>query len=149
MPETFEDRVGERRVELDGPAGFFVHRQHRRLEVRLEPDSRSRFRASSGLREREPPFPLGIGRLEQEDLDDAVLRVAAVEPRRPDPHVVAHEQVPGTQDLRQVGEEAVRDRARLAVEDEETARSARPGLLGDELPRQLVVEERGLHRAVG
>jgi hypothetical protein len=89
--------------------------------------------------------PSGVPRFEEEDLDEALLGVAAIEPRGPDPDVVADQEIARAQKLRQVGEPPVPELSGLAIQDEQAALPPRPGLLRDAVGRQLVVEEGDAH----
>ena len=108
---------------------------------RLAPDFARRPGFASARQRRRP----ASSRREQEDLDQASFRVAAVEARRPDAHVVAHQEVAGREKIRQLRESARARSRRSAVEDEQPARAARPRLLRDPLRGQLVVEEVDAH----
>ncbi len=90
----------------------------------------------------------GVGVLwrEEKDLDEASGRIAAVEARRADGHVVAYEEVARAQKPGELGEPVMRGLAASAVEDQEATRSPRPRLLGDALGGQVVVEEVDAHR---
>src|SRR5438045_9466506 len=86
--------------------------------------------------------------LEQELDAAAAWASPAREARGQHAGVVEDEQVAGAQQLGQVGETAVLDRARRAVEHEQPARAAlRERRLRDQLARQFVVEFASQHGA--
>ena len=147
--DPLEQREIERPVERHGAlSALGIDRLDARREVVLEANRAPGLRAPSRLRQGSPaPGVRRVGTLrpEQEDLDEAALGVPAVEPRRTDPHVVTDEKVALAEQLREIGESAVRDRAVLARHHEEPAPAAGPRLLRDPIDRQLVVEERDAH----
>ncbi len=147
--DPLEQREIERPVERHGAlSALGIDRLDARREVLLEANRAAGLRAPSRLRQGSPaPGVRRVGTLrpEQEDLDEAALGVPAVEPRRADPHVVTDEKVALAEQLREIGESAVRDRAVLARHHEEPAPAAGPRLLRDPIDRQLVVEERDAH----
>jgi hypothetical protein len=139
----------QRAIELDDPAGFVVDLDDPGREAGVEADRASSFRAPSRLRQGEPAAHFSVDRAQKEDLHDPVLLVAAVEARGSDPDVVADEEIPRAKEARKFRERAVRDRPVPASERQEPARAAGPGVLGDELRRELVVEEIGSHESLG
>src|SRR5262249_28415309 len=70
-------------------------------------------------------------------------------PRRADADVVADEHVARVEQLRQLREAPVGDRARAAIEDEQPARAAGPRLLCDPVGRKGVVEGVDAHAGEG
>ena len=132
-------------VDVGGPADHhriparretFLHRRVRALRQR---DAHARAQPA-----RRPPeaFP-GAARplAHQQQLDRAAGVDAAEEPRRAHPRVVEDEQVAGCQQLRQVGDRAVGDRA-VPLRQHQQAGAIAPlrRSLGDQRRRQIVVE---------
>jgi hypothetical protein len=144
-----EKIVRHRAIELDDPAGLVVDLDDRRREIAVETDRAPGFRAPSRLRQGEPAAHFFVDGPQKENLHDAVLLVAAVETYGPDPNVVADEEIPRAKEARKFRERAVRDRPVPASEPQEPARSARTRMLGDELRREIVVEEIGPHASLG
>ena len=101
--------------------------------------------AAAGLGQSEPTPLIGVEALEQEDLDETSLAVAAPKAGRPHGDVVAHEKIPGGKQLRQMREHPMGDRSALPVENEQPTRAAGTRLLGNPAGRQSVVEEIDAH----
>src|SRR6202162_4779831 len=88
------------------------------LEVFGEPNGPVSFCPPSRPGERLPePKPVSE-RAQEKDLHETALFVAAVEPRHPHSDIVAYEDVPLPQQARKIGETAMRDGSRVAVEHE-------------------------------
>jgi hypothetical protein len=111
----------------------------------LEMDRGANFCPASRPGESEPVPAVLPDALEQENLDDALSRVPAEEPRVPDADVVAHEEVARPEEVGQLGELAMCDRAARAIENEERPRPAGAWILGDAVAGEQVVEERDAH----
>ena len=145
VSDPFQERVVQGPVEDDVAASVAMHLCHLRRQPLVEAEGPARLRPAAGSGQRLPAAAAGLGLSQQEDLGQAIFRVAPEEPRRAHPDVVAHEKVARPEEVRQIPEAAVRDGARRPVEPEEPAGAARPRLLGDPVHRKLVVEEIDAH----
>src|SRR5262249_51521434 len=140
-------RVGARR-EADERAALVEPSLEDDLEPRAALAERERLAlVQSSLRPDERLPQPGLALLEQERLGLAARRrPSAEEARREDGGLVQDEDVARAQEAREVAEDVVRERARPAVEDEESREVALLcGRVGDEMRRELEVEEREVH----
>ena len=146
VSERLVDVRGERRLavrlalELHGPTTAAE-----RLDELHRPETLARMQAARRLRERLPATVAEA--LDEEHLDGPARRAPQAQSRRHDPRVVHHdEQI--ADDVGQVAEHQMLDVSRLAPVDEEPGRVARlDRSLGDELGREIVVEDGGVHPA--
>ena len=113
--DAAEQRRVERSIESHGAPAVTAHFDDFPAKALVERDPRTRLRASAGLRERVPVPGAGILRRQKKDLDEATLRVAAVEPRGPHGDVVAHEKISCPENLGYLLEPPVLDRAACSV----------------------------------
>jgi hypothetical protein len=103
-------------------------------------------KTARGADERLPQAAVDL--LDEEHLDGAAARAAKPQPPGDDSRVVEDSEL-AREEIGQVAEDTVLDLAGCAPVDEQPR--AVPGLhrtLRDELRRKLVVEERGVHRAL-
>ena len=76
----------------------------------------------------------------------AAVGTPTEQPGRHDPCIVENEQIAGLKQLRQIGEDAMRDDGAAAAQHEQTRMIAlRRGMLSDEVRRQVVVEQVDVH----
>ena len=147
--DPVEEGVVERAVEGHGASPVLCDVDDLGAQVLVEEDPPALPGAASRLGEREPAGAVRVLLSEEKDLDEPPRGVAAVEPRRPNAHVVANEEVSVAQEIRKLREAPVPDLAGRAIERHQAARSARPRLLRDPLRRKLVVEEIDAHGRKG
>jgi hypothetical protein len=149
MAEPVEDALVERRVEEDRPNAIVRDADDFGGDALIESDAASGAGASARFCESEPAAPPLSDAPQEEDLDESVLGVAPVEPRRTDAHVVADEDIARTEQLGQIREAAVCDGSGAPIEDEQAARPAGPRVLGDALGGQVVIEGVDAHGRKG
>jgi hypothetical protein len=100
-----------------------------------------------GRTKRLPDPAVGVTRLQQQHFGRSPGRTAQPEPRRDDPGLVEHEQVPGAQQLGQVGDATVLGRCAPPIDEQPRGVTRLDRCLRDPIVRQLVVEVGELHPA--
>jgi hypothetical protein len=149
MAEPVEETVVEGGIEEHGSGAVGRDVDDFGRDGRIEDDAPAGTGASAGFREREPAAAAVADRPEEEDLDETVLGVAAVEPGGSDADVVADEKIAGKEKLGQIREAPMCHDARPPVEREQAARAARPRLLGDPIGGEVIVESVDAHGGKG
>ena len=133
-------------VHLDGAATVVETLAHHHGQVVADLERRAGSDLPRGPHQR-LPGPV-VAFFEQEDLDGTARGLAQVQPGREHPGRVQDHDVAGSDQLRQVADDAVlRVLGRATIDQQAGPVTGLDGVLGDGLRWELVVEGRGLHGA--
>ena len=145
VPDALQKFVVDRAIKDDLPPPVRSDFRDDGVDSVVESHALPGLGAAAGLGQGEPTPLVGVEALEQENLDETSLAVAAPEAGRPHGSVVAHKEISRRESVRQIREHPMRDGAGLSVKDEHPARASRMRLLRDQLGGQIVVEEIDAH----